>query len=155
MKKLLGIILSGSVFLFSSPVHAGHDLMEMFRQNGALMKKESCSNQKTSIEDRSGEVNETKYHLLLIILEPDQAIKKSEFYTEENKDFYSLIFYKLVSYSDAKTYFYIKQPESGNLEQTTWLKWLNALTVADANAVKSLLHQKGSDCKTSYQSPEK
>lgn len=156
MKKLFGFATFGLLLLLSSHAYAGHDFMETIRQRLSLEKKEICSNGKTTVEHRFSEVLGTRFSLVLVILEPNTASRESQFYTEENKDFYSLIFYNykmLNTKNETQILYFIKQIQSGNLKEVTASSWLQEIIAAEPNAAKSLTQQPGSDCSVIYQVP--
>lgn len=153
MKKIFGPAALGLFFLLSSAVDAGHDFMNEVQKALTLIKEDSCSNGKTKIEHRRINTKNIKMSMVLVMLEPDATSKKSEFYRETNKGFYSLIFYKLVDDKTLDVSHMIKRVQSGNLEKLDFPQWLQELQKADPSAAKSLMNQPGSDCSTTYQIP--
>lgn len=151
MRRLLGLVLFAALVAFSFPTYAGHDFMAEMKKITFLFEERSCSNGLVKIEYRAGVMVEKKFFMVLVIFEPDAASKKSEFYRESNKDFYSLIFYGIFPDTDtsaeADTY-YIKKAQSGDLKELPAFQWIEELFIADPNVVKSLMQQPGSDCVT-------
>jgi len=149
MKKVISFVVFFAIFLLFSPVYAGHDFMNEMRKAATLTKKESCSNGRTTIEYLSLQMMDVKLLLTLVVIEPDEKMKKSEFYKEENKDFYSTIFYKLFlsSHDKEEVSYFVKSAESGDLESISDFLWFKVLRRADYNAARSLMGQPGSDCK--------
>jgi len=148
MKKIIGFVTFFALFLLFSPVHAGHDFMKEMKQAATLTKKESCSNGKTTIEHMTILFWNRNLSVVFVTLGPDNDSKNSQFYTEENKDFYSTIFYKIFVSQDKKNAeYFIKYFQSGDLEKVSDGRWYARLVGADSNAFKSLVGQPGSDCK--------
>lgn len=144
MRRLLGLVLFAALIAFSFPAHAGHNFMAEMRKITTLVKEESCSNGLVKIEYRLGEMMEKKFSMTLVIFEPDAASKKSEFYRESNKDFYSLIFYK-ISFPDGASH-YMKKAQSGDLKELNPAEWIKEMSMADTNAAKSIMSYGDEDC---------
>ena len=153
LRKSLCFAVFGLFFLFTSYVNAGHDFMERLLKASTLIKEESCSNGKTKIERRL--IMDRKLSLVVIIIEPNADYKKSQFYSEDNKDFYSLIFYNIFNDKAPGSTHLVKNAQSGDLQELDFPQWLEELNKADSNAAKSVTNKLGSDCKTTYQAPKR
>lgn len=158
MRKLLGLVLFVAFVAFSFPAYAGHDFMAEMRKITTLIEEESCSNGLIKIEHRVGEMMGKKILMTLIIFEPDAASKMSEFYRESNKDFYSLIFYRLYTVKNSSTIdstYYMKKAQSGDLEELVVSRWHQAIKIADPNLAMGLMQQPESDCTATYHAPSR
>ena len=155
MRKLFGFAILGLFFLLLSQAYAGHDFMDEMRKALALIKEESCSNGKTKIERRHIKTTDMELSMILIIFKPEAASQKSQFYREDNKDFYSLIFYKIFNDKAPGSSHMMKNAQSGDLQELTFPQWLKELEKSDSNAAKSVTNKPGSDCKTTYQAPNR
>ena len=155
MKKFFGLTAFGLFFLLTSSSNAGHEFMGEMRKTSTLLKEESCSNGKTKVEHRRVASPRMTMSMVVVMLEPDAASKKSEFYREDNKDFYRLIFYKLFSNSAPGSSHMVKWAQSGDLKELDFPRWLQELRSADPNAANSLTNQPGSDCLVTYPAPSR